>query len=215
MKKILFFVIIILLLGVASYGYTIRNNSIYNTVLPQNFDNFEKDMFPVLIKLKEEEKNLLFNYIIRFKNNTNNITVKEAIENERSFEKTDEGTLFFSRLKEENLKKSVVEEINNSVFVTFVDFSLESNSIDIIFSLKNKSKENIKLISGESSFTIDSDRFVTTLEFNDSVPSNQTVQVIRKFNFSEFPALKDLKHNSNFKMVVKKIQFQNGTIISN
>lgn len=215
MKKIIFSIIISILLGFVTYTYSIHSNSIYNANLPKNFDNFEKDMFPVLIKLKQEEKNLLLNYSLRFKKHPVEITVKEAIDNERSFEKTDEGTLFFSHLKEEDLKNSIIEEINNSVFVTFVDFSLEYNSINVIFSLKNKSKENIKFISGESSFDIDSDRFITTLEFNDFVPSNQTIQVIRKFNFSEFPALKDLKHNSNFKMVVKKVQFQNGNMLSN
>lgn len=215
MKKIFFLIIMVILLGVVTYGYAIHNNSIYNVTLPNNFDNFEKDMFPVLLKLNPEEKQLLLNYVIRFKKKPIEITVKEAIENERSFEKTDEGTLFFSRLKEENLKQSIREEINESVFVTFVDFRLENNSINVIFSLKNKSKENINFISGDSSFVIDSDRFFTRLEFNENVPANQTIQVIRKFNFSEFPALKDLKHNSNFKMIVKKIKFQSGRLVSN
>lgn len=215
MKKIIFLIILTILVGAGSYKYIFRNNSIYSTTLPKNYENFEKDMFNVLIKLNPVEKNLLLNYSIRFRKLPNEITVKEAIDNERDFEKTDEATLFFSKLKEQDKKNSIIEEINNSAFVTFVDYVLEENSITVVFSLKNKTQETITSLSGESLFIIDSDRFITTLEFNNVIPPTETIQINRKFNFSEFPALKDLSHNSTFKMTIKNIQFQNGTTLSN
>lgn len=215
MKKIIFLIILIILVGAGSYKYMLKNNSIYSSTLPKNYENFEKDMFNVLIKLKPVEKNLLLNYSIRFKKLPTEITVKEAIDNERDFEKTDEATLFFSKLKEQDKKNSIIEEINNSAFITFVDYVLEENSITIVFSLKNKTQETITFLSGESLFIIDSDRFITTLEFNNVIPPTETIQINRKFNFSEFPGLKDLTHNSTFKMTIKNIQFQNGNNLSN
>lgn len=214
MKKIIFLIILTVLFGAGTYKYICVHNSIYNTTLPTSYENFEKDMIDVIIKLNPSEKKLLLNYSIRFKNFPKTITVKEAIDNERAFEKTDEATLFFSKLKEKEQKDSIVEEINNSAFVTFVDYTLNENSINIVFSLKNKTSQTITGISGESFFMIKSDKFVTTLQFNNVIPPNETIQVNRIFNFSEFPTLKDLSLNSIFKMTIKKIEFQNGNTLS-
>lgn len=50
-----------------------------------------------------KKKKLLINYSLRLKNNPTQITVREAI-NDENFENSDEGIVFFSHLKEENLK---------------------------------------------------------------------------------------------------------------
>lgn len=213
MKKIIFFIILTILVGAGSYTY-LHSNGIYSTVLPANYENFEKDMFKVLLKLKEEDKNLLLNYSIRFRKMPTQITVKEAIENERIFEKTNEGTVFFSKLKEEDKKNALLEEVMNSAFVTFVDFHKEENFINIVFSIKNKSPEAITQIIGDSYFEIETDKFSTTLDFSILIPATETVQVVKRFNFSEFPALKDLTNKSIFKLNIRQIQFSNGNKLS-
>lgn len=214
MKKKIFIIIFTILVALGSYKYIFAKNDIYNITLPKNYDNIEKNMINVMLKLSPEEKELLLNYTIRFKKSPTEITVKEAIDNERDFEKTDEATLFFSQLKEQEKKTSIITTINNSAFVTFVDYVLEDNSITILFSLKNKTQETITNLSGESLFIINSDRFVTTLEFNNTIPPTETIQVTKKFNFSEFPNLKDLSNKSHFKMIIKHIQFQKGISLS-
>lgn len=214
MKKFVIFIILAISVGSSSYIYLHHNGGIYGMTLPATYENFEKDMFKALLKLKKEDKDLLLNYSIRFKKMPTQITVKEAIENERIFEKTNEGVVFFSRLKEEEKRFSLIEEVNTSAFITFVDFSKQENSIDIIFSIKNKSAEAITQIIGDSSFEISNDKFSTTLEFNTMIPATETVQIVKKFNFSEFPALKELSNKSSFRLNIRQIHFASGSTLS-
>lgn len=211
MKKLIFIFILVVLTGIGSYQYFYVNGNVYNTLLPANYDSFEKDMFNVLINLKEEEKTLLINYSLRFKNLPTTVSVRDAIIDERNFEKTNEGTFFFSKLKEEDEKSALAQEVFNSAFITFVDFSMDSQSIYIMFSIKNKTQEQIIQIAGDSYFEIGNDRFATGLDFNTTILPTEIVQVVKKFKFSEFPALKDLNKNSNFKLNVRQITFKNGT----
>ena len=212
MKKL--FVLTLILISIigsfATYRYFAKTSNIYSTSLPSNYDNFERDMFKVIVELKDEERDLLMNYSLRFRRSPSKITVREAIENEREFEKTNEGTIFFSQLKEKEEKQFLIDEVKGSVFITFVDFVVEPASINILFSIKNKSSETISYVSGDSYFSIGSDNFTTHLEFNTSIPPTATVQVMRKFNFSEFPALKDIKKSSSLRINIRQINFTNG-----
>lgn len=210
MKKIILFVIFSILIGSFAYKYVSKHNSVYNVLLPANYENFEKDMFNVLVKLTVEDKDLLLNYSLRFKKSPSTVSVKEAIESEKQFEKTNEGTVFFSKLKEEDKKNSLLEEVSESAFVTFVDFSINEKSINIVFSIKNKSPYIITNISGDTYFGIGVEKFSTMLEFNTNVPATETIQVVKKFNFSEFPGLKDMSKNSMFTMNIRQINFNNG-----
>lgn len=210
MKKIFFLLILIILGGFYTYEYLYKNHVLYNTFLPANYNNFEKDMFQVLSQLNNKEKNLLLNYSSRFEKPPSSITVKDALKNEEDFESTNEGTVFFSQLKEQQAKKNLINEVTNTAFITFVDFSIIDNYIDIIFSIKNKSPSIIHSISGDSSFIIESEKFTTTLDFNSIVPANETIQVVQRFNFSEYPALKDMSHHTIFKMNIRHISFSDG-----
>lgn len=213
MKRVIFFGILAILVGSLAYHYLSKHNSIYNAILPANYENFEKDMFTVLIKMKVEDKNLLLNYSLRFKKSPSQVSVKEAVDNERIFEKTNEGTVFFSKLKEEDKKNSILDEISDSAFVTFVDFSSNEKSINIVFSIKNKSSYVITHIAGDTYFVIGTDKFSTVLDFNTNLPPTETTQIVKVFNFSEFPALKDMSKNSIFKMNIRQINFENKTAL--
>lgn len=214
MKKFVFIFIFIFISSIGIYKYIAFNNNVYNVSLPSNYDNFEKEMFHILIELNDEEKSLLMNYALRFKQKPSQITVKEALNLERSFENTNEGTVFFSKLKDMEEKANLLEMVSNSAFVTFVDFEVVNNSINIIFAIKNKSPVSINYISGDFYFIIAGEKFISNLEFTSSIPESQISQIVKSFNFSEFPALKDISKNSEFKMNVKQINFSNGNSLS-
>lgn len=218
MKKFLVFLILFVTLGVFSYKYYHKQTNVYNVSLPTSYDLFEKNMFDVLQKLDEEERNLLINYSLRFKKSPNQLTVREALENEKNFEKTEEGIVFFSKLKEENIKSETLEQINNSIFVTFVDYLKNDTNIIIKFSIKNKTSKAISKVIGVATFNINNETFSTDLELNNKVDTNtfeplSTDFYEKTFSYSEFPSLKDLTKNSYFKMKISLIEFSDGTYL--
>lgn len=213
MKKFIVLLIISILIGITSYKYYSKQNNVYNVSLPVSYDLFEKDMFNVLQKLNENEKTLLLNYALRFKKSPSTVTVKEAIENEKLFEKSDEGIVFFSKLKESNEKEELTGKINSSAFITFVDSKVSENNIEIVFSIKNKTSKNITKITGLGNFIINNENFSTELEFSKILDGNSTNQIEKTFNFSEFPSMKEFNNTTEFKFNIESISFEDGSIL--
>jgi len=211
MKKFVVLLIISIFSGVISYKYYLKQNNVYNVSLPSSYNLFEKNMFNVLQQLNEEEKKLLINYSLRLKNNPTQITVREAINDEKNFENSDEGIVFFSHLKEENLKNEIKEQINSSAFITFVDYSKTDTAINITFSLKNKTTKVISKVIGTAIFNINNENFSTDMELSNQFDSSSTSSFEKSFNFSEFPSMKEFNHNSIFKMKISSIEFSDGT----
>lgn len=211
MKKMIILLITSIFIGLFSYKYYIKQNNVYNISLPSSYNSFEKDMFKVLQHLNEEEKSLLLNYSLRFKNNPNQITVKEALENEKSFEKSDEGIVFFSHLKEEELKNNILEQINSSAFITFVDYIKNETKIKITFAIKNKTSKIISKVIGTATFNINGEIFSTNLELSSQFDASTTSSFEQSFSFSEFPSMKEFNNNSTLKMKISYIEFSDGT----
>ena len=211
MKKFVVLLIISIFSGVISYKYYLKQNNVYNVSLPSSYNLFEKNMFNVLQQLNEEEKKLLINYSLRLKNNPTQITVREAINDEKNFENSDEGIVFFSHLKEENLKNEIKEQINSSAFITFVDYSKTDTAINITFSLKNKTTKVISKVIGTAIFNINNENFSTDMELSNQFDSSSTSSFEKSFNFSEFPSMKEFNHNSIFKIKISSIEFSDGT----
>ena len=217
MKRLIIIIVVVSFTSILGYKLYNNQKNIYFTELPKNYEDFEKNLFPVFQKIKPEEKILLLNYSIRYMNSPKKITVKEAIDDEKSFENTSDGLMFFNKLKGKEINDARIKAINNSIFITYVDYVMNDNdnTINIIFSIKNKTSDIITLIEGDAIFTIGSDNFQTSVVFSPDAVGNDVTQITKVFKFSEFPNLKDFNQDSAFKMNVHKIVFNTGKVLNN
>lgn len=192
-KKIIYLVIFILL-SICSYLIYNYNTNIYNKTIPSTLSelvNLSKSP-----EISISDKALILNYSQRFKNNIPPISLKELIDNEIMFEKSQEGAMFFNKIKEKEYLSKLKTELKSIVFITFVDFIKYEDSIDIVFSIKNKSSYAIKKINGDASFKINNLSFNTKIDFDKPLESADIIQVSKNFKYSEFPSLKDFEKNS-------------------